>query len=65
MYPSECGRALKYITCKGKNGSSIIPKRDAEKRQLLQRLPNPTSKQTSTHTHTHSLKHLPIHNNIE
>ena len=31
MYPSECGRALKYITCKGKNGSSIIPKRDAEK----------------------------------
>ena len=40
MYPSECGRALKYITCKGKNGSSIIPKRDAEKRQLLQR-PNP------------------------
>ena len=40
MYPSECGRALKYVTCKGKNGCSIIPKRDAEKRQLLQR-PNP------------------------
>ena len=40
MYPCECGRALKYITCKGKNGSSIIPKRDVEKRQLLQR-PNP------------------------
>ena len=40
MYPSECGRALKYNTCKGKNGCSIIPKRDAEKRQLLQR-PNP------------------------
>ena len=41
MYPSECGRALKkYITCKGKNGCSIIPKTDAEKRQLLQR-PNP------------------------
>ena len=40
MCPSECGRALKYITCKGKNGCSIIPKRDAEKQQLLQR-PNP------------------------
>ena len=40
MYPSECGRALKYVTCKGKNGCSIIPKRDAEKWQLLQR-PNP------------------------
>ena len=40
MYPSECGRALKYVTCKGKNWCSIIPKRDAEKRQLLQR-PNP------------------------
>ena len=40
MYPSECGRALKYVTCKGKNGCSIIPKRDAEKQQLLQR-PNP------------------------
>ena len=39
-YPSECGRALKYVTCKGKNWCSIIPKRDAEKRQLLQR-PNP------------------------
>ena len=39
-YPSECGRALKYDTCKGKNLCSIIPKRDAEKRQLLQR-PNP------------------------
>ena len=35
MYPSECGRALKYITCKGKNGSSIIPKRDAEKWKLF------------------------------
>ena len=31
MYPSECGRALKYVTCKGKNWCSIIPKRDAEK----------------------------------
>ena len=40
MYPSECGRALIYVTCKGKNGCSIKPKRDAEKRQLLQR-PNP------------------------
>ena len=40
MYPSECGRALKYVTCKGKNGCSIIPKRDAEKQQVLQR-PNP------------------------
>ena len=40
MYPSECGRALKYVTCNGKNGCSIISKRDAEKRQLLQR-PNP------------------------
>ena len=40
MYPSECGRALKYVTCKGKKWCSIIPKRDAEKRQLLQR-PNP------------------------
>ena len=35
MYPSECGRALKCITCKGKNGSSIIPKRDAEKWKLF------------------------------
>ena len=35
MYPSEYGRALKYITCKGKNGSSIIPKRDAEKWKLF------------------------------
>ena len=35
MYPSECGRALKYTTCKGKNGSSIIPKRDAEKWKLF------------------------------
>ena len=35
MYPSECGRALKYITCKGKNGSSIIPERDAEKWKLF------------------------------
>ena len=33
-------KGLKYIICKGKNGCSIIPKRDAEKRQLLQR-PNP------------------------
>ena len=40
MNPSECGRVLKYVTCKGKSGCSIIPKRDAEKRQLLQR-PNP------------------------
>ena len=40
MYPSECGWALKYVTCKGKNGCTIIPKRDAEKRQLIQR-PNP------------------------
>ena len=31
MYPSECGRGLKYVTCKGKNWCSIIPKRDAEK----------------------------------
>ena len=37
MYPSECERALKYVTCKGKNGCSIIPKRDVEKWQLLQR----------------------------
>ena len=27
MYPSECGRALKYIICEGKNGCSIIPKK--------------------------------------
>ena len=35
MYPSECERAQKYITCKGKNESSIIPKRDAEKWKLF------------------------------
>ena len=35
MNPSECGRALKYITCKGKNGRSIIPKKDAEKWKLF------------------------------
>ena len=40
MYPSECGRARKCVTWKGKNWCSIIPKKDAEKQQLLQR-PNP------------------------
>ena len=39
MYPSE-SRALKYVTCKGKDGCSIIPKRGAEKWELLQR-PDP------------------------
>ena len=38
--PSECGRALKYIIFEGKNWGSIIPKRDVENWQLLQR-PNP------------------------
>ena len=37
---SECGRALKYIICGGKNWVSIIPKRDAKNWPLLQR-PNP------------------------
>ena len=31
MYPSECGRALKYIICEGKNGCSIIPKKKMQK----------------------------------
>ena len=31
MYPSECGRALKYVTCKGKNGCSIKPKKRCRK----------------------------------
>ena len=31
MYPSECGRALKYITCKGKNGSSTIYLKEMQK----------------------------------
>ena len=31
MYPSECGRALKYIICEGKNGCSIIPKKEMQK----------------------------------
>ena len=36
MYPSECGRALKYIICEGKNGCSIIPKKGAESQLQFQ-----------------------------
>ena len=46
MYPSECGRVLKYITCKGKNGSSIIPKRDAEKWKLFYQHTTKSTKNT-------------------
>ena len=38
MYPSECGRALKYIICEGRDACSIILERDAESQQYLQRL---------------------------
>ena len=64
MYPSECGRTLKYITCKGKNGSSIIPKRDAEKRKLLQR-PNLGPKYFTNHSYQKHQKYYAEGTTIE